>query len=145
MQWDERSQNYIEDDRSRLNVLPSKLVKHAHFFYYWNHYNTLQDCHFLAPTPLFICYIQFLFEPNASSERRMRIFLFKTVLKSVYRWGLLKLDVNQSYLTSAINFPRNDLRLGSVSVCDPAEKRGKRPWNPKGSSQTRHDAVSCWC
>lgn len=47
--------------------------------------------------------------------------------------GPLKLDVNQSYLTSAINFPRNDLRLWSVSVYNPAEKRENltKPWNLK--------------
>lgn len=145
MQWDQRSQNYIEDDRSRLNVLPSKLVKHALFFYYWNHYNTLQERHFLAPTLLFIYYIQFLFDPNASGERRMRIFLFKPFQSPSA--GLLTLDGNQTYLTSAINFPRNDLRLWSVSVGVPTEKRGKSngTLKTKASSATRHDAVSCWC
>lgn len=73
---------------------------------------------------------------------------FSTILKWVYRWGLLGLDVNQSYLTGAINFVWNDLGLCLFLAVIQRKRGGKSNGTlkrSKGSSETRHDAVSCGC
>lgn len=81
----------------------------------------LQDCYCLARTHLYIAYIQFLFEPNARNETRLRfyffIYLFFNDLMSVYRLGLCEASKLERELKLFYKYHQYSQKWAQTVIC----------------------------